>query len=131
MLLTGHGTFAAKLRVPSGAELGTYHATVSGLGRERFIEQSLEVAEYRAVELKVESSSDKPAHVRGEMAGLEVKSSYLFGAPVAGGALTLSVSRQPTWFQVPGAEAFTTNAASSYDVVADTSPAGELRRESR
>jgi uncharacterized protein YfaS (alpha-2-macroglobulin family) len=130
-LLTSHGTFATKLRVPSGAELGTYYAAVSGLGRERFIEQSLEVAEYRAVELKVEASSDKPAHVRGETALLEVKAGYLFGAPVASGALTLSVSRQPSWFAVPGAEGFVTSAGAYYDDLAETSAPGELRRESR
>ncbi|HEY6077928.1 MAG TPA: MG2 domain-containing protein, partial [Polyangiaceae bacterium] len=128
-LLTAHGTFATRLRVPSGRELGTYSVSVSGLGRERFLEQSLEVAEYRPVELKVEAESDRPAYVRGEQARLEVKGSFLFGAPLSGGQLLLGVSRQPTFYQVPGAEAFATDAGVYYAEIAEISGYGELRRE--
>ncbi|HKY36825.1 MAG TPA: Ig-like domain-containing protein [Polyangiaceae bacterium] len=130
-MLSEYGTFSSKLRVPSGAELGTYYVAVSGLGSQRFLEQSLQVAEYRPVELRVEALSDKPSYVRGESAALEVKASYLFGAPASGGALTLNVSRQPTWFAVPGAETLTTDASLYYYDIAETSAAGELRRESR
>lgn len=130
-LLTDYGTFSIKLRIPSGAGLGTFYAAVSGLGHERFLEQSFEVAEYRPVEMRVEALSDRPAYVRGEQAELEVKASYLFGAAVSGGALELGVSRQPTWFQVPGAERFSTDAGAYYSGIEATSPSGELRRESR
>jgi uncharacterized protein YfaS (alpha-2-macroglobulin family) len=131
VLLTSYGTFSAKLRVPVGAELGTYYATASGLGQERFLQQPLEVAEYRPVELKVLASTDRPAYLRGQSAKLEVKADYLFGAAAAGLSTTLSVSRQPTWFEVPGAEDFVTNAGVYHDDLAETSPAGELRRETR
>ena len=131
VLLTSYGTFSAKLRVPAGAELGTYYATASGLGQERFLQQSLEVAEYRPVELKVSASADKPAYLRGETAKLEVKADYLFGAAAAGLSATLSVARQPTWFQVPGADDFVTDAGVYHNDLAETSPAGELRRETR
>jgi alpha-2-macroglobulin len=131
VLLTSYGTFSAKLRVPSGGQLGTYSATASGLGKERFLQQSLEVAEYRPVELKVAASVDRPAYLRGDTAKLEVKADYLFGAAAAGLSTTLSVARQPTWFQVPGAEEFSTDASVYYDDLGETSPAGELRRETR
>ena len=36
-----------------------------------------------------------------------------------GGALTLNGSRQPTWFEVPGAEGFTTDAGSYYADIAE------------
>ncbi len=130
-MLSDYGTFSSKLRLPAGAELGTYYAVVSGLGNDRFLEQSLEVAEYRPVELRVDAATDRPAYVKGETAALEVKASYLFGAPAASATTTLSVSRQPTWFQVPGAEAFVTDASWFYDGVAESTAAGELRRESR
>lgn len=131
VLLTSYGTFSAKLRVPSGAELGTYYATASGLGQERFLQQSLEVAEYRPVELKVSASADKPAYLRGETANMELKADYLFGAAAAGLSATLSVARQPTWFQVPGADDFVTDAGAYHNDLAETSPPGELRRETR
>jgi len=131
VLLTSYGTFSAKLRVPAGSELGTYYATASGLGKERFLQQSLEVAEYRPVELKVAASADRPAYFRGDTAKLDVKADYLFGAAAAGLSTTLSVARQPTWFQVPGAEGFSTDAGVYYSDLSATSPAGELRRETR
>lgn len=131
VLLTSYGTFAAKLRVPSGGELGTYYATASGLGQERFLQQSLEVAEYRPVELKVAAATDRPAYLRGDTAQLELKADYLFGAAAAGLSSSLSVSRQPTWFQVPGADDFVTDAGVYYNDLSEVSAAGELRRETR
>ncbi len=130
-MLTAYGTLSCKLRVPAGAELGSYYASVSGLGDERFLEQSLEVAEYRPVELRVNAGADHGSYVRGDTAKLEVRADYLFGAAAAGLTTTLAVSRGPTWFEVPGAGDFTTNAASYYDALPETSPAGELRREER
>ena len=131
VVLTSYGTFSAKLRVPSGAQLGTSFVTASGLGSERFLHQSIEVAEYHPVELRVGASADQPAYQRGDTAKLDVKADYLFGAAAAGLSATLSVSRQPTWFQVPGADGFTTDAGVYYSDLPETSPAGELRRETR
>jgi uncharacterized protein YfaS (alpha-2-macroglobulin family) len=130
-MLTSYGTFSSKLRVPNGAELGTYYASVTGLGSERFLQQPFEVAEYRPVELRVAASVDQPAYLRGDIAKLEVKADYLFGAAAAGLSATLSVSRQPTWFQVPGADDFATDAGVYYNELVETSAAGELRRETR
>jgi uncharacterized protein YfaS (alpha-2-macroglobulin family) len=130
-LLTAHGTFASKLRLPMGRELGSYSVSVSGLGRERFLEQALEVAEYRPVEMKVEAETDRPTYVRGDQAKLEVKGSFLFGAPVSAGKLLLGVAHQLTWFQVPGAEAFATDAGVYYDGIAEQPGYGELRREQK
>lgn len=130
-LLSEYGTFSSKLQLPSGSELGTYYVVAKGLGSQSIVEQSLEVAEYRPVELKLEAATDRPAYQRGETAQLELKASYLFGGNASALAATLSVSRQPTWFQVPGADAFTTDASVYYSDIAATSPAGELRRENR
>ncbi|HYQ15100.1 MAG TPA: MG2 domain-containing protein, partial [Polyangiaceae bacterium] len=128
VLLTSYGTLSCKLHVPGGVGLGTYYATVSGLGHERFLEQSLEVSEYRPVELRVAASADRPAYVRGETAALEIKAEYLFGAVARGLGVELSVSRQPTWFQVPGADEFETSASAYYQDLPEISAAGELRR---
>jgi uncharacterized protein YfaS (alpha-2-macroglobulin family) len=131
VMLTAYGTLASNLRVPSGAELGTYYAYISGLGKDNFVQQSLEVAEYRPVELRVSASADHPAYVRGDTAKLELKADYLFGAAAAGLSTTLGVSRGPTWFDVPGAADFSTSASVYYEELTETSAAGELRRETR
>ena len=131
VVLTSYGTFAAKLRVPSAAELGSFLVSAAGLDGQGVLQQSVEVAEYRPVELRVGASSDHPAYQRGEVAKLEVKADYLFGAAAAGLSATLSVSRQPTWFEVPGADGFATDAREYYAELTETSPAGELRRETR
>jgi uncharacterized protein YfaS (alpha-2-macroglobulin family) len=130
-LLSEYGTFSTKLALPAGSELGSYSIVAKGLGSASIVEQSLEVAEYRPVELKVEAASDRPAYQRGETAQLELKASYLFGGVASGLATTLSVSRQPSWFQVPGADTFTTDANAYYADIAETSAPGELRRENR
>lgn len=131
VMLSGFGTLSTKLRVPAGAELGSYYASVSGLGNERFLEQTLEVAEYRPVELRVTATTDRPSYVRGDTAKLDVKADYLYGAAAAGLQTTLAVSRGTTWFDVPGADGFSTNASVYYEELPETSPAGELRREER
>jgi hypothetical protein len=130
-LLSEYGTFSAKLALPAGAELGSYSVVAQGLGSTSIVEQSLEVAEYRPVELKVEATSDRTTYQRGETAQLELKASYLFGGVASGLVTTLSVSRQPSWFHVPGAEAFVTDATAYYADIAETTAAGELRRENR
>lgn len=130
-MLTAYGTLSCKLKVPAGAELGSYYASVSGLGNERFLEQSLEVAEYRPVELRVAAGSDQSSYVRGDTAKLDVRADYLYGAAGAGLSATLAVSRGPTWFEVPGAAEFATNAGIYYEALPETSAAGELRREER
>jgi alpha-2-macroglobulin len=131
VMLTNYGTLSSRLQVPRGAELGTYSVSVAGLGHPQFLQASLEVSEYRPVELRVSASADRPAYLRGESAQLELKADYLFGAAAAGLSATLSVSRQPAWFQVPGADEFSTNPAAYYDEIAEVSAAGELRRETR
>jgi len=130
-ILTSYGTFATKLRIPPGGELGTYYAAVSGLEHERFLQEPLEVSEYRPVELRVAASTDKPAYVRGDSAKLDVKADYLFGAAAAGLSTSLSVSREPTWFAVPGADDYTVSADAYYRDQSEVSAAGELRRETR
>lgn len=131
VMLTSFGTLSGKLQVPGGSELGTYYATLSGLGSERFLEQTFEVSEYRPVQLQVSAGAERPTYVRGDEAALEVRADYLFGAAAAGLSTNLSVSREPTWFQVPGADDYSTTARVFYDELSETSPPGELRRETR
>ncbi|MDF3068626.1 MAG: hypothetical protein K0R38_4227 [Polyangiaceae bacterium] len=131
VMLTSYGTLSGKLQVPGGSELGTYYATLSGLGSERFLEQTFEVSEYRPVQLKVSAGAEQPTYVRGDRAALEVRADYLFGAAAAGLSASLRVSREPTWFQVPGADEYSTSARTLYDELSETSPPGELRRETR
>jgi alpha-2-macroglobulin len=130
-LLTEHGTFSTKLALPAGAELGSYRVIAAGLGQQSVAEAGLEVAEYRPVELKVEASTDRGAYQRGDTAALELRASYLFGGAAGGLSASLSVSRQPTWFQVPGADGFTTDARAYFADIAEVSGGAELRRETR
>lgn len=131
VMLTSHGTLASKLGLPSAAQLGTYQVAVSAGASEPFLQESLEVAEYRPAELRVEASAERSAYTRGDTAQLEVKAEYLFGAAASGLEATLSVSRARTWYQVPGSEEFSVNADAYYSDLPETSPLGELRRESR
>jgi uncharacterized protein YfaS (alpha-2-macroglobulin family) len=130
--LSAYGTLSARLHVPAGAGLGAYYATVSGLGRaEAFLQQTLQVSEYRPVELRVSAASDHPAYFHGETAIFEVKADYLFGAAAAGLSASVSVSRERSWFAVPGAVGFTTDAQIYYQDLPEISGPGELRRETR
>ena len=130
-LLTEYGTFATKLTLPPAAELGSYAVVVSGLEHQGFIHANLEVAEYRPAELKLEASASASSYLRGDTAELQLVASYLFGGAAAGLTANLSVSREPTFVQVPGAEDFSTSAEPYYSALALTSAAGELRRETR
>jgi hypothetical protein len=132
VLLTAHGTFATKLRLPLSAELGTHRVIAADAKSKQAVsEVGLEVAEYRAVEMRIEAQGDRPSYVRGDSARLEVSASYLFGAPLAGAELSLSVSRQPTWFTVPDSGGFVTDADLLYASRDRTPSYGELRRETR
>lgn len=131
-MLTSHGTLSTRLRVPGGAPLGAYYMAVKGLGASQpILQETIQVSEYRPVELQVLTSSDRPAYFNGDTAELEVKADYLFGAAAAGLSTSLSVSRERSWFAVRGADDFTTDAAAYYRDLPEISGPSELRRETR
>ena len=128
VMLSSYGTLSSRFQVPSGAELGSYAVSVSGLGREHFAEQSLEVSEYRPVELRVAASADRPAYVRGETAQLELKP-RLFLSEAGGGR---DFRRRQRFASAKrgfkcGRRRVSTDASSYYDDLEEVSAAGELR----
>jgi uncharacterized protein YfaS (alpha-2-macroglobulin family) len=68
------------------------------------------IAEYRAVEFKVETQADRKAFVRGDTAKLTVRGQYLLGAPMHDVPVEVRALRSPTSFTPAGLEAYATDA---------------------
>jgi len=107
--LNRFGTFAATLKVPETGHLGAWQIKVrSG---EDVIYESFDVSEYRAAEFKVAVESERPSYVRGDTARWTGHGDYLFGAPMAKAGARYTVSRAPSYFEVPNSEGFSTSSA--------------------
>lgn len=104
---TAFGTFSAEIKVPKTTRLGTHWVTAK-LGNETIASDELEVAEYRPVEFKAATESDRPSYIRGDTAKWTARGDYLFGAPMVGSEAELAVYRQNTSFTPPGLEGFET-----------------------
>ncbi len=111
---TAFGTFSAEVKVPKTARLGTHWITAR-IGEDPVANDQLEVAEYRPVEFKASTESDKPAYVRGDTAKWTARGDYLFGAPMVGSEAELAVYRSDTYFTPPGLEEFETNDRAYWD----------------
>lgn len=115
---TPFGTFSAEVKVPKTARLGSHWITAR-LGNEPVANDQLEVAEYRPVEFKASTESDKPTYVRGDTAKWTARGDYLYGAPMAGAEAELSVYRQSTYFTPPGLDGFETDDSTYWSDLPD------------
>ncbi len=111
-----YGTFAAEVRVPPSASLGSWSLVASPKGKgfewdELVASEGFEVAEYRPSEFDVKVERQAPAYLRGEQARFVVHGDYLFGAPMAGAGVRYSVTRAPASYDVPGLDGFVTDAS--------------------
>jgi len=107
--LNQFGTFAAQLKVPETGHLGAWQ--IKAQLAEDTIYESFDVSEYRPAEFKVSVESDRPSYVRGDTARWIGHGDYLFGAPMAKAGGRYTVSRAPSYFEVPNSEGFSTSAA--------------------
>lgn len=107
--LNQFGTFAATLRVPETGHLGAWQ--IKAQLDDDVIYESFDVSEYRPAEFKVGVESERPSYVRGDTARWTGHGDYLFGAPMAKAGARYTVSRAPSYFEVPNAEGFSTSAA--------------------
>jgi hypothetical protein len=110
--LSPFGTLSADVKIPETGKLGSYsiQATVGESARGwADVSASFEVAEYRPAEFKVSVESDRPSYVRGDKARWVARGDYLYGAPMSGADVRLSVTRGETYFVPPHTEGFSTD----------------------
>ena len=108
--LNRFGTFATQLKVPETGHLGAWQ--IKAQLNEDVIYESFDVSEYRAAEFKVSVESERPSYIRGDTARWTGHGDYLFGAPMGKAGARYTVSRAPSYFEVPSSEGFSTSAAS-------------------
>ena len=107
--LNQFGTFATQLKVPETGHLGAWQ--IRGQMAEDVIYESFDVSEYRPAEFKVGVESERPSYIRGDTARWTGHGDYLFGAPMAKASARYTVSRAPSYFEVPNSAGFSTSAA--------------------
>ena len=99
-----NNTFSGDLNLVAGAPLGDYQIQTT-LG-DRTFSQSFRVAAYRAPEFEVTVAPSQPTVFRGETIRATVATNYLFGAPLAGAAVTWNVLAEPYQFAPDSAGRF-------------------------
>jgi len=107
--LNRFGTFATELKVPETGHLGAWQ--IKAQLADDVIYESFDVSEYRPAEFKVAVESERPSYVRGDTARWTGHGDYLFGAPMAKASARQTVSRAPSYFEVPNSVGFSTSAA--------------------
>lgn len=108
---TAFGTFAHQLSVPASASLGSFRVAL----KDPVVDDShhelpttyFSVAEYEPSEFSVTSTVKEPSYVSGATATFTTQSSFLYGAPVAGGDFNYTLTYEPSAF-TPAIEGFET-----------------------
>ena len=102
---TEFGTFSLKLPIATDQPLGEYVIKAkSTAGVE--LTGSFRVAEFKPPNFKVELKVEPEFAIVEQKVEAKAQSSYLFGAPVAGGRASFYVTRQQKEFTPPGWEKF-------------------------
>ncbi|MBV9104234.1 MAG: alpha-2-macroglobulin family protein [Candidatus Eremiobacteraeota bacterium] len=99
------GVFSLALPLARDQELGYYtlHARASN---GEALDGSFRVAEFKPPNFRVSLSLDRSSAAAGSTVRASAKSEYLFGAPVGGGRVQETVTRQRTYFTPPGFESW-------------------------
>jgi hypothetical protein len=103
------GTFDATFALPATASLGWWSIGVDARLQDRpvYASTSFRVEQYRAPQFKVDVSAPTRPLFSGETLQAIVNARYLFGAPMPGAAVETTTTRETTYFQPPGLDAFT------------------------
>lgn len=88
-----YGSVHVAFPIPAGAALGHYCVTIQRGDHNEM--HAFEVQEYRKPEFEVIVSPGSRFVLQGEKAKIVVRARYYFGQPVAGGAATCTLHRQP------------------------------------
>ncbi len=88
-----YGTFAASVKLPMDAPLGTYSiSALSGYSA------SFDVEEYVGAAFEAKASSNKEEYAAGDTATISTTGTYYFGVPLDGGSLSYSITSQNFYF---------------------------------
>ncbi len=88
--INGFGTFRSTVAVPRTARLGRY--SVEAEVGEATLRHRFDVGEYRPIRFEVDVPSSKLVFGEDDSVTMPVSASYLYGAPVAGGVASWTVS---------------------------------------
>lgn len=108
--LSEFGTIDRAFTVPADAPLGDYTLDLQWLHRGRWTtvaSTSYKIAEFRPPEFLVDLAALSSAKYPGDSVGARVSARYLFGAPMAGAALTWELRRttlMPDELGIPGTD---------------------------
>jgi hypothetical protein len=105
--LSPFGTFSIDVPLPRSLHVGRYSVEAEAAGGK--VRGRFNVAEYRPTQIAVEASTDRAEYTRGDTLRCRVGGRYLHGGAMAGATATVVVSRQPTSFDVPGLQGYTTH----------------------
>ncbi|EYF05299.1 Ig-like domain-containing alpha-2-macroglobulin family protein [Chondromyces apiculatus] len=125
--LNAFGTFSLDAKIPATGQLGTYSLNAKVDGDPVSYNQTsatVEVAEYRPVEIKATVEPDRPSYVRGDKATFVARGDYLFGAPMSGADARLGVTRAEASFTPPGLDGFVVDEGAFTADLADRAPRG-------
>ncbi|MCL2825218.1 MAG: MG2 domain-containing protein, partial [Polyangiaceae bacterium] len=108
--LSQFGTLAVDFRVPENAALGKCDVSVSVDGsKKEHASGRFEIAEYRPAEFAVRTEFDRRSYIRGDSARCTTHGEYLFGSPMSGAAVSMTVRPDKFQFKVPNTDGFITS----------------------
>ncbi|MFQ3609951.1 MAG: alpha-2-macroglobulin family protein [Fimbriimonadales bacterium] len=93
-----HGEFTTQPDDPTG-----FYTIWAYIGNRIVASNEVPVSAYRKPNLRVEVRSDDELYLSHETVALEIRTEYYFGLPVANTELTVSILRQPVYYQHEGA----------------------------
>lgn len=105
----GFATVRARVGAPGKTREGGRHHT-RWASREWPAAAGFVIDEFRAIEIKVETASDRNLYVQGETAIITTRGTYLMGAPMHDVPAIIDVTRAPTSFHPEGLEGLSTDA---------------------
>lgn len=107
--LTAFGGFSIDLNLPGEARLGDWAVTATigkGADAETFRDR-FSVEEYRPATFEVALKPQKKTYLLGDKVRVDLRASYLYGAPLGKGRVTFSVRRRDHFPRFPKYEEFT------------------------
>lgn len=105
------GDVSVDVPIPSATHLGSFEVRAElertgGAGKDndevsRSASAHVELAAYKPSEFSVHVEPERPAYIRGDRATFVTRGDYLFGAPMSGGKVHVSIRRGPGTYALP------------------------------